>query len=235
MKALTTRVVFLASLVLAAASAMWAGSTDSMKLTGYSSTQLDGYYVGSYSATVNGVSTSVVSDDYADQTYLNETWNANSNSYSNLSFTKFASEYSSTYVTMYEEAAWLTEQMVSPANSSQVGEIQYAIWSIFDASAMSNLWSYNLGDGIDADAWLLDAELQSYTTSEFSNFTIYTPANPSNASCGGKACPTGNPQEFMVMGGAPEPGSLATLVADLALFACVALILRRRRLLSFSS
>jgi hypothetical protein len=233
MRDLTQRLGFLIGLLLASAIAVWAGSSSSMKLTGYSSTQLDGSYVGSYTATVNGVSTAVVSDDYADQTYLNETWSANANSYSSLSLTKFASEYSGTYVTMYEQAAWLTEQMLAPANSSQVGEIQYAIWSIFDPSAMTNLWTYNLGDGIEAESWLLDAQLQQYTTTEFSGFTIYTPGNPSNSSCGGKACPTGTPQEFMGVGGAAEPGSFATLAADLVLFAAAVLMLRRR-LFSFA-
>lgn len=174
----------------------------SMTLTSAGSNTLGGVYVGPYTATVNGVSTSVVCDDFLDDSFVGESWQANVNSFSTLSFAKWASSFPSTYVTLYEQAAWLTLQMLDPKNASQIGALQYAVWAIFDPAALNNLSGANLAN---AQAWLASAAAQTLTINQFSNFVVYT-AIPGTATCPGFTCRT-PPQEFLSIS-VPEGGSL---------------------------
>ena len=45
---------------------------------------MNGIYVGPYNATVNGQSAQIICDDFADDTYLNQSWTANVTTFSNL-------------------------------------------------------------------------------------------------------------------------------------------------------
>jgi len=193
---------------------------------------LDGVYVGPYTATINGVSTPVICDDYGDESYIPETWTANVSTFSNLSGAKWA-QGQSNQTQLYEEAAWLIQQMYSPANSSQVGEIQFAVWGLFDSSAITNLSSYNSADGKSASNWLTDAGKQSFTPGEFSDFSIYTTPSGATPTCGGSPCPSSPPQEFMTYS-TPEPSVVIILAADLLLFGLAVVFLRRRGYLAFS-
>ena len=188
--------------VLCLTSTAFANSV-SMTLTSAGSTALGGVYVGPYTASVNGVSTSVICDDFLDDSFVGESWQANVNSFSSLSFTKWASYFPSTYVSLYEQAAWLSMQMMSPTNASQIGDIQYAVWAVFDPAALNNLSGTDLAN---AQAWLASAAAQTYTTSQFSNLIIYT-AIPGTAKCPGFTCPPNSPQEFFAFA-VPEGGSL---------------------------
>ncbi|MGH9352712.1 MAG: hypothetical protein ACRD2G_11215 [Terriglobia bacterium] len=188
-------------------------------------------YVGAYTATINGVSTPVICDDYGDESYIPESWTANSSTFSDLSSTLWAAKYPGSYPTLYDEAAWLIEQMVNPTNASQLGEIQYAICGVFNSSSITDLTNYNAADGALAQHWLNMA--QGKIPSDLSNFTVYTPVIPSDASCSGypsSSCPNSPPQEFMVYN-ASESSFLAIFGADLLLFGCAVVILRRRRIL----
>lgn len=192
---------------------------------------LAGVYVGAYTATINGVSTPVVCDDFGDESYIPEAWTANVSTFSNLSGVKWA-QGQSNQTQFYDEAAWLIQQMYAPANSSQVGEIQFAIWGVFNTSAIPYLSSYNSADGKSAGNWLTDAGKQSFTPGEFSDFSIYTPTGAA-PSCNGHSCPSSPPQEFMTYS-TPEPSVAIILAADLLIFGLAVIGLRRRGYLVFS-
>lgn len=230
-KSLAKHVALMTAILIASAAGLQAGTTANMVLTSPGSTEtgtnvLDGVYVGAYTATINGVSTPVICDDFADESYLNDPWQASVYTYSDLSQALWASSNASNYTTLYDEAAWLAEQMLLPANQSQIGEIQFAIWGVFDSSAISELSSYSGTDGSEAQNWLNDAASNTYYVGEFSNVTVYTP-DPTNKIGKNVA------QEFLVVG-APEPSQVATLAADLLLFVVAVMVLRRKGLLTMS-
>lgn len=191
---------------------------------------LDGVYVGPYTATINGVSIPVICDDYADDSYVPETWSANVSTFSDLSATKWAQSYPGTYTTLYKEAGWLIQQMYLSSNSSQVGEIQYAIWGVFDPSAISDLTSYNSTDGSIAQNWLTQAQNADLSSVDTASFTVYTPLASPAPTCGGSPCPTAPPQEFITYS-ASEPSFLAILGVDFLIFGFAFAILRRRGIL----
>ncbi|MDE3179666.1 MAG: hypothetical protein KGM47_08395 [Acidobacteriota bacterium] len=196
---------------------------------------LAGVYVGAYEATINGVPTPVICDDYSDESYVPESWTANSSAFSDLSSTKWAAAYPANYGALYNEAAWLIEQMINPVNSSQLGEIQYAIWGLFNHSAITDLTSYNAQDGAIAQGWLNNAQGQA--PSDSSSFTVYTPFIPPAPTCysgAGQAvqCASSPPQEFITYN-ASEPPFLAMLGADLLLLGLAIGFLRRRAVLKF--
>lgn len=211
----------------------------SMTLTSPGSTltgtnALAGVYVGAYEATINGVSTPVICDDFGDESYVPESWTASSSAFSNLSSTKWAANYPSNYGALYNEAAWLIEQMINPVNASQLGEIQYAIWGVFSPTAITDLTNYNAADGALAQSWLNHAQGQA--PSDPSSFTVYTPVIPPTPTCyngQGQAvqCASSPPQEFIVYN-ASEPPSLAILCADLLLLGLAIGFLRRRQILN---
>jgi hypothetical protein len=186
-----------------------------MELTSVGSgANLGGVYTGPYIATINNgvttISTPVVCDDYADESYLDEPWTAASTSLASLTGTKWSS------ATDYDEAAWLIEQLFNPANSAQSSDIQYAIWGIFDSQALANIQG---SDYQNAEGWLNQAEISSnYTSIDAADFTIYTPVVPGQA------------QEFIVYT-TPEPSFVAAVLADLVLFGFATAFLRRRRIL----
>jgi hypothetical protein len=178
-----------------------------MTMTGAGSTVLGGVYVGPYTATVNGVSTTIVCNDFLDDSFIGESWQANQNSFSTLSSAEWASSFPSTYVSLYEQAAWLTLQMLNTKNASQLGDLQYAVWAVFDPAALNSLSGTDLAN---AKAWLSDAAGQTFTINQFSNLVIYT-SIPGSAKCPGFTCPPNSPQEFFAFA-MPEGGSPAAYV-----------------------
>jgi hypothetical protein len=211
-------------LTLCFASAALCGPTGStMTLTSGGNFILGDVYVGPYTATIDGVSTQVVCDDYEDNTYLNETWKATTSTLPSPSGTLWDSRGASS--NQYNEVAWLTEQLFAQASKpgatdSSVGDVQYALWAVFDPSALNDLSGNDLNS---ANTWLKDAG--AYGSTSFSGFTIYTPEAGTDT-CGNGPCPTNPPQEFVVM--TPEPSQAGLLAADLSLFAIAVLALRRR-------
>lgn len=195
--------------------------TASMLLTGVGSNgAMGGVYVGPYVATVNGVAgTPVICDDYSDESYLYESWTANVSTFADLSNTKWASLNNST--TLYEEAAWLTEQLVS-APPSQAADIQFAIWAIFDPAALGTL---SATDQTNVEMLIANAQTQTFWTGEFANILIYTPNIDDPILCGGQSCQNTPPQEFMIV--TPEPSELALLLVGL--LGCAIVIARKNR------
>jgi hypothetical protein len=206
-----------------------------MNLTSAGNNILDNTYVGPYTATVNGVSNLVVCDDYADESYVGETWKANVSTYASLPSVHMGysvrwAQGEPNQLQLYDAAASLIQQMFQPNSSTQlinnsttVGELQYAVWGVFDPSAISDLSAYNAADGAAANNYLTQAEAKSFSSGEFSNVTIYTPT------CGAKPCQN-PPQEFITYA-TPEPSAVIILLADLLLLGTAAMVLRRRGIL----
>ena len=193
----------------------FAGS--SLTMTGAGNNVMGGVYVGPYYATVNGVAnTTVICDDFADESYIGHSWNYTVNNFSSLGSALWGSQTSN-----YDAAAWLTLQMLSlngsSGNATQVGYLSYAIWSLFDKGALNGLSSTQLAG---VDAWLAKVP-GNLNPGQFANFLLLTPQGCTN---GPGSCPG---QEFMMM--VPEGGAAAMylLLAGLTCFG--AMLYRRRR------
>lgn len=189
-------------------------------------------YVGPYVATINGVSTQVICDDFYDATYLNESWTANVSSVSNLSNPKFGGAAQ----TQYDEVAYLSQQLLNPSvtcpkTANCAGDIQFAIWQVFDSTGSGQPFSYLSGNDLsNAQYWLNQAQSQHYTSGEFSNFLVYTPTGAA-PTCNGGPCASAPPQEFITDPPpvrTPEPPELALLGVDLGGVGALVLFFRRR-------
>jgi hypothetical protein len=107
--------------------------------------------------------------------------------------------------------------MLTATNPTTIGELQFALWGVFDPKAISYITNYNSTWGAAAQAWLNQAGAQAYTSGEFSNFLVYIPVG--NYVCNGRNCSTTPPQEFLTMT-VPEGGAAMVylLTAGLACF-----------------
>lgn len=227
-KACKISLLAVAALLLAVAPTALADT--SMVLTGVGSGNvLDGAYVGPYTATVGGVAnTPVICDDYEDDSYIPESWSAYASTFPGLSNVKFTG---SSETQNYEVAVYLAlELLAAPANSLQAGELQYALWGVFDPSAITDLTAYNSTYGNAAEADLVYAEnhYSSLTPAQLAEITIYTADTSDPITCGTGACASTPPQEFIVVR-TPEPGTILLLGIGLTgLF----LLKRRQKLAS---
>ena len=200
-----------------------------MQLTGAGPDNMGGVYVGPYTALVNGVSTQVICDDFVDDTYILEKWQATQTNLLNVtSDARFGAK-----TLLYERGAWLVLQMSKPANAgeSSIGAIQYALWELFAPSA-NPLQRLSGTDLEAAQSWLGKAQEEgtgvAFTADElaqFSNFVVYTPI-ADTASCGGVRCPSAPPQEFLALK-TPESAALLVLLLDLLALSGVVLVVRR--------
>jgi hypothetical protein len=109
-------------------------------------------------------------------------------------------------------------------NTNTQGYLAYALWNLFNPSALNGLSSSQLAG---VDAWLSKIP-KGLIPSQFANFFIYTPALTKSITCGRGNCPTAPPQEFL---GFSEPeGGAAMLYLLLAAASCLgAIVLRHRR------
>jgi len=215
-------------------------NTASMNLTGAGSNILDGVYTGPYTATINGVSTQVVCDDWVDESFVGDSWTADVNSLqplSNPSETKYGNNQ-----LVYDQAAWLVTAMENPGTTCTysadcVGDISFALWELplCKGSTLSSCptttgypFSYLSGNDLaNAQSWLSQAlamsSVSDFTTGEFSNFQIYTPNNANH----------GPPQEFLVEDAASQVTTAAEsptlLLLGTDLFGLLALVIVFRR------
>ncbi len=186
-----------------------------LTLTGAGNNVMDGVYVGPYYATVNGVAnTTVICDDFADESVIGHSWAYTANNFSTLGNALWGNQLQN-----YESAAWLTLQMLAingnPNSNTEVGYLSFAIWSLFDKAALNGLTATQLAG---VNSWL--AKIPQYLTpGEFANIIILTPQNCTPGTCPGQ-------EFFEVM---PEGGSAAMylLVAGLACFGAMRLRPRR--------
>jgi hypothetical protein len=192
-------------------------ASSSLTMTGAGNNVMAGVYVGPYSATVNGVAnTTVICDDFADDSVIGHSWNFTTNNFSSLGSALWGSQTAN-----YDAAAWLTLQMLSlngnPSNATQVGYLSYAIWSLFDKTALKYLNSTQLAG---VNAWLAKVPL-NLTPGQFANFILLTPQGCTN---GPGSCPG---QEFFEV--MPEGGSAAMYLLFAGLSCFGAIVLRRRQ------
>jgi len=202
-----------------------------LTLTGAgSSIGLDGIYISPYTATVNGVAnTPVICDDFADDVYIGESWNASVGTVGSSTTGLFGAENTRGY----GEVAWLSEQLF--INPSNAGAISYAIWSVFEQSAVQS-WllsppyndttTYNAVFG--ANGWLAKAQIavpNDAASANFSNVSVYTPS----PSCPAGSC--GQAQEFLVVNKVttPEAATEANLAVDFLAFGALLFVIRRPR------
>jgi hypothetical protein len=196
-------------------------------LTSAGSNVMDGVYVGPYNATVNGVSTQIICDDFVDDSYVGESWTANVTTLSNLSGTKWGNS-----TQLYDEAAWLATQMLSgtySGNATQVGYLAYALWAVFAPTQVESWLGANSAAWAAVQGWLNSACAQKFTPGEFANFFIYMPNLNYPITCNGGSCPTAPPQEFFGFISAAEGGSTLMYVLLTALICMGAIWFRSRR------
>ncbi len=205
------------------------GATANLSLTSGGPYVLDGVYVGPYTGTINGNTVQIICDDFADDTYVNESWEAVLSHYDTLSSVKW-DPGASNQLQLYNEAAWLALQLEGAAaqpgaTGSSVGNIQFALWQVFDSAAFTWLANHgtpnNPATAGSAAWWLAQAQNQPFGANEFSFVNVYTP-DGRNITCGGAPCSTVPPQEFLYI--TPEPTTLVLVGTGLAGF-----LLRRRR------
>lgn len=158
-----------------------------MKLTGVNGAAAFGYYVGPYYGTLGSQKVPLYCDDFANESYIGETWQANLSTItpgSDLSQTRFGTKPNA--LQLYEEIAWLDTQF-STAPASSFGDIHGTIWQIFDPQGAPKPSS---------SYWLTQAQ-QNYTSTDFSSFRVVTNVGP--------VLPTGQVQEFLTILPAGSP------------------------------
>lgn len=183
------------ALVLALAGTARAGTISVTLLSPGSVISHDGsVYVGPYQLLVNGADLNLVCDDYGDHIYTGETWTAKEVPFTQagVSFALFGGATNADH--LYLEAAYL-DTLFGKDPTSDYNDIHYALWGLFDPSALASS-NYDAG----AAGFLELAQSQSLSFSEFKNWEILVPTS------GGPD----RPQEFLVPGptGTPEPASM---------------------------
>jgi hypothetical protein len=247
--------VGVAALLLLAPFAFSQDSVDLTLINGGNDT-MDGIYVGPYNAaqSSNGQpaqNVQIICDDFEHQVSPGESWTATVTSVSSLGSNPqgltwsntsaggsalFGNNNNLTFSTQqgYYAMAYLASQMLplsgNQANAQQVGYLAYAIWAVFDASAVKS-WL-----GANSNAWAqvqilaenaLDGKDGVFSASEFAGWEILTP----NCSTHG-SCMQGQPQEFLEF--VPEGGTalMYLLLGGLTCFGTMFLKSRRRRAIS---
>ena len=177
--------VLIVGLLLAIAPA--SASTVSVQFVGVGGASQNGVYTYPYYLTMNGgLQTPMMCDDFYDRISVGDSWQANITQLSSgdLSLTRFGN------LTKYEEAAYLLLQ-TRTTDPSQWGNINWAIWDIFDPNADPGA-AYKAG----VDYWLNKAETVDLSKIDFSGIRIVTPTGDYG-------------QEFLY--DTPEPGTLLLL------------------------
>lgn len=216
--------------------------TVSMKLTNPPpGNTLGDVYVDPYTATVGGVSTTVICDDWSDNTYTGETWTANVINEATVSNTTLGTPKFGNNQALYNELTWLADQMepATPQNATLDTELSFAIWDLTygangtneETPAPLTYLAENLTGGTTNSEYLATVNLINQALGESSYNSAYTweilTPESGTASCGGSNCASAPPQEFL-MRTAAEPSSLTLLAVELLLMAGFAGLMRWR-------
>jgi len=246
MKNLWRKFWYLTAVAFLCCAAMAFGQTNmTLQSTVTSNPSLDGVYTGAYPFTlkVNGTPSNItaVCDDYYDEIYINESWNVNVTQLSSLGTTfnntvyfpktnepPGASLTAANQAQLYDEVAYLVQEVYNPPAGYTVSQVSYAIWNIFDPGANQTALT-NSGDWGKVQALVTAAQLPAnYGTVNTSEFEILSwDGNTSTLSCpSGDTC--GTPQEFIVY--TPESSSTILFGADMLGLLGLAIVFRRRLL-----
>jgi hypothetical protein len=208
----------------------------------------DGVYVSPYQGSIwngayagNGTSNApsgpanvysgyVICDDFTDESYLNNYWNASATNAANVNSTdlfygtsgngpdkNFSAGYSAQQD--YNAVAWLANELLMPANlnnSASQTDISFAIWDIMDGATTDPLGQGGVSTWV---TWAYNAVKGGY---QGTDVTVYTPAP--NKGVGNNVS-----QEFLVVS-APEASAPLLLVVDLVGFLALVAFLRKRAL-----
>jgi hypothetical protein len=157
-----------------------------IQFVGLGGASQNGVYTYPYYLTINhGPWTVMMCDDFYDRVGLGDSWQGNITQLSSgdMSLTRFGN------LTEYEEAAYLLLQ-TEVTDPSEWGNINWAIWDIFDPSADPGPYAPGV------DYWLNKAETADLSKINFSNIWIVTPTGDYG-------------QEYLYA--TPEPGTLLLL------------------------
>jgi len=233
--------------VVVFASASFAQSTTSITITGVgdsssvtNSSAGFGVYVDPYTATVGGgAPTSVICDDWSDNTDIGESWTANVSTVASVSsgnmtplFAPGAAQPVSVLTPgqLYDEAAWLGTQLLANSNNpTKLAEYSFAIWEL--------TYTYAPTKELPAPTTFLagspDASYQSAITGLINQAEAAVAGGYSGAGWEILTPVTGTPgppQEFLVY--TPESSSTLMFGADLLGLLGLVLVFRRRMLRS---
>lgn len=179
--------------------------------------QYAGEYVGPVKANLDGtaISGGVVCVDIASTTFVPSSFGVNVSTLQPDKMTNARYGSDAAAILKYEEAAWLLGQITT--HSTQVGEIQFAMWKIFNP-AYVNTWIANHGGDITAvNSWVAQAGAINPVNYDFSSVTIYTPTADYKSN-----------QEFMSGGAGPVPVPGTVLLLGTGLVGLVMLRKTRR-------
>jgi hypothetical protein len=162
-----------------------------------------GYGTGPYGLLINGgPQINMICDDFYDEIGSGQSWTANANTYASIGNTLFGTQPGA--ATEYKEALTLAYALLfntqGTAGSYTNNMIQFAIWYIFDPSAVTaKVNGTDLGVIQGWVAWAL-----ANPTSTLANWIIWTPTNSQGQSCTAGSCAG---QEFFQY--VPEGGAAA--------------------------
>jgi hypothetical protein len=213
----------------------------------------DGIYMSPYYATIKNGSTStnstIICDDFKDESYLNSAFSANLISFSslssNLGSTLWGAALGSSAYTLYQEAAWLAEGLLNvvsqnPVNTVNEAYYSFAMWAVMDPSEVLN-WLKASGDwsacqavfGNNCTSYtqlgtnsLLYMAQHNYANGNYSNLALLTPLSGSQL-C--KVPGTCVAQEFFTVVSAAEGGAAALYLLFAAATCFGAMYLRSPR------
>ena len=195
LKILAGALLFLAGLLPFQSVALADGLPVSMQLTGLrTGFSMGGVYTSPYEITINGkVGVFLACDDFLTPIQLNYTWDATIHPLSavagNAKFQDAAVMYPddpgpTTYSVQqkYSAAAWLAYQLLTNASiwnsPATAGEYSYAIWQIFDPTAVNG---YNIPLTHDEKAMVKKYMQDAFAGTASTSIYIFTP-NPSTPS-----------------------------------------------------
>jgi hypothetical protein len=152
----------------------------------------------------------LVCDDFTDDVFTGESWQAVTSTIPGLTNAQFAG------LSQYEQVAYLTQQMFANINNPQaVADIQWAIWDIFDPGISSNdpFGTISAADQNNIAGWLAAAQANA-ANGDYADVLVFTPL------AGTQPPQFGPPQEYV--GVTPEPGTLALFGIGLVTFGVIA-------------